>query len=154
MKASYSLASSLPACLATVIAVTASGRMRTPVGRPGLILEARTIAKTHRFVVPSDDPDELERRPRITRKTYRILTLGVKATGKTSRILAGRYIDRLEKRNGTWGIVVRRATVEVVLEGTAKMMEALRKGHYLKGGRDKDDLTYVRPLGLEGGPRW
>lgn len=74
--------------------------------------------------------------------------------GETSRILSGRYIDRLEKRDGKWGILARRATVEVVLEGTAKMMEALRKGHYLKGGRDKDDLTYVRPLGMEGGPRW
>ncbi|WP_437731302.1 GTPase domain-containing protein [Sorangium sp. So ce1335] len=30
---------------------------------------------------------ELERRPKITRKTYRILTLGVKATGKTSLTL-------------------------------------------------------------------
>jgi len=30
---------------------------------------------------------EIERRPRITRKTYRILTLGVKATGKTSLTL-------------------------------------------------------------------
>jgi hypothetical protein len=74
--------------------------------------------------------------------------------GETSRILSGRYIDRLEKRNGDWRIVTRRATVEVVLEGTAKMMEALRKGHYLKGGRDKSDLTYERPLKPEGGPRW
>ena len=40
--------------------VTAAGRMRTPVGRPGLVLEARTAAKVHRFVVPSDDPDALE----------------------------------------------------------------------------------------------
>src|SRR5262249_12717009 len=31
--------------------------------------------------------EDLERRPRITRKTYRILTLGVKATGKTSLTL-------------------------------------------------------------------
>ena len=46
---------------AQLSSVTAAGRMRTPVGRPGLILEARTITKTHRFVVPSDDPDELER---------------------------------------------------------------------------------------------
>jgi ADP-ribosylation factor family len=31
--------------------------------------------------------EEMERRPRIARKTYRILTLGVKATGKTSLTL-------------------------------------------------------------------
>ncbi len=30
---------------------------------------------------------ELERRPKITRKTYKILTLGMKATGKTSLTL-------------------------------------------------------------------
>jgi hypothetical protein len=73
---------------------------------------------------------------------------------ETSRILSGRYIDRLEKRDGEWRIVVRRATVEVVLEGTSKMMEALRKGHYLKGSRDKSDLSYIRPLEVGDGERW
>jgi hypothetical protein len=73
---------------------------------------------------------------------------------QTSRILAGRYIDRLEKRDGEWRIVVRRCTVEVILEGTAKMVENLRKGSYLKGSRDKSDLAYARPLASEGGERW
>jgi hypothetical protein len=75
---------------------------------------------------------------------------------ETSRLLSGRYIDRLEKRNGEWRIVVRRATVEVILEGTAKMLngEAFRSRGYLKGSRDKSDLAYVRPLGLDGGERW
>ena len=75
---------------------------------------------------------------------------------KTSRILSGRYIDRLEKRNGEWRIVVRRATVEVNLEGTASMLNApaFRERGYLKGSRDKGDLSYVRPLGLDGGERW
>jgi hypothetical protein len=72
----------------------------------------------------------------------------------TSRILSGRYIDRLEKRDGEWRIVVRRSTVEIVLEGAAKMVENLRQGSYLKGSRDRSDLAYVRPLGLEGGERW
>ncbi|MDI1450447.1 hypothetical protein [Polyangium sp. 6x1] len=52
---------------------------------------------------------ELEKRPKITRKTYKILTLGVKATGKTSLtlkwanplidlgVLAGTKIDRYER---------------------------------------------------------
>lgn len=75
---------------------------------------------------------------------------------QTSRILSGRYIDRLEKRDGAWRIVVRRATVEVILEGTANMLNAelFRSRGYLKGSRDKSDLAYVRPLGLEGGERW
>ena len=45
---------------AQLSSVSASGRMRTPVGRPGVVLEAGTAAKIHRFVVPSDDPDALE----------------------------------------------------------------------------------------------
>lgn len=73
---------------------------------------------------------------------------------ETSRILSGRYIDRLEKRSGEWRIVVRRATVEVILEGTSHMISNLRKGGYLKGSRDKTDLAYARPLTLEGGERW
>jgi hypothetical protein len=73
---------------------------------------------------------------------------------QTSRILSGRYIDRLEKRDGEWRIAVRRCTVEVVLEGTAKMIENLKKGSYLKGSRDETDLAYVRPLTVEGGERW
>jgi hypothetical protein len=75
---------------------------------------------------------------------------------ETSRVLAGRYIDRLEKRNGEWKIVVRRATVEIIVEGTAKMINLpqFRERGYLKGSRDKSDLAYVRPLGLEGGERW
>ena len=73
---------------------------------------------------------------------------------ETSRILSGRYIDRLEKRDGEWRIVVRRCTVEVILEGAAKMVENLRKGGYLKGSRDESDLAYLRPLGADGGERW
>jgi hypothetical protein len=75
---------------------------------------------------------------------------------QASRILSGRYIDRLEKRAGEWRIVIRRATVEVILEGTAAMLnsQAFRERGYLKGSRDKSDLSYLRPLGLEGGERW
>ncbi len=75
---------------------------------------------------------------------------------KRSRILSGRYIDRLEKRDGTWKIVVRRATVEIILEGNAAMLNLpfFRDRGYLKGSRDKSDLSYVRPLTLDGGERW
>ena len=73
-----------------------------------------------------------------------------------SRVLSGRYIDRLEKRDGEWRIVVRRSTVEVILHGTADMLNtpAFRERGYLKGSRDKSDLAYARPLTLEGGERW
>jgi hypothetical protein len=75
---------------------------------------------------------------------------------ETSRLLAGRYIDRLEKRDGRWGIMVRRATVEVLMEGNARLPNkaTLPGSGYLKGSRDKSDPAYQRPLTLEGGERW
>lgn len=75
---------------------------------------------------------------------------------ETSRMLAGRYIDRLEKRDGKWGIVLRRATVEVILEGKAVLPNGagLVGSGYLKGNRDRSDPSYQRPLTSEGGDRW
>jgi hypothetical protein len=76
--------------------------------------------------------------------------------GETSRMLAGRYIDRLEKRDGKWGIVLRRATVEVALEGRAVLPNGKTPpgSGYLKGNRDRTDPSYQRPLTGEGGGRW
>ncbi len=70
---------------------------------------------------------------------------------RTSQVVAGRYIDRLERRGGRWGIIVRRVTVEVVVQGSAAIMssEPFKAQNYLKGNRDKSDLSYVRPLGLQ-----
>ncbi len=76
--------------------------------------------------------------------------------GETSRVLSGRYIDRLERRDGEWRIALRRATVEIVIEGTASVMgsEKFRSSGYVKGSRDKSDIAYQRPLTLNGGERW
>lgn len=75
---------------------------------------------------------------------------------ETSRILAGRYIDRLEKRDGTWRIALRRTTVEIALEGKAMLPGGmpLPGSDYLKGDRDRSDISYARPLDLEGGSQW
>jgi hypothetical protein len=43
-----------------VTELNGAGRMRTPAGSPGVVLEAVTVSRTHRFVVPSADPDRLE----------------------------------------------------------------------------------------------
>jgi hypothetical protein len=74
----------------------------------------------------------------------------------TARILAGRYIDRLEKRDGRWGIVLRRATVEIPLEGNAKLpnRKTVPGSGYLKGSRDRSDPSYQRPLKMDSGERW
>lgn len=75
---------------------------------------------------------------------------------ETGRVLAGRYIDRLEKRDGEWRIALRRATVEVALEGKATLPNgSLMPGsRYLKGDRDRTDPAYERPLTMGSGDRW
>src|SRR5579863_4379951 len=45
---------------ADVSGLVATKRIRTPAGNPGVIVEAVTASRTHRFVVPSDNPDGLE----------------------------------------------------------------------------------------------
>jgi hypothetical protein len=76
--------------------------------------------------------------------------------GQTSRMLAGRYIDRLERRNGEWKIALRRATVEVCMEGKAILPngQMLPGSGYLRGDRDRSDPSYERPLTLDKGGRW
>jgi hypothetical protein len=76
--------------------------------------------------------------------------------GETSRMLAGRYIDRLEKRGGEWRIALRRATVEVAMEGRAVLPNGQTPpgSGYLKGDRDRSDPSYERPLTTGSGGRW
>lgn len=75
---------------------------------------------------------------------------------ETARILAGRYLDRLEKRDGEWRIVLRRATVEIALEGKALLPlgNPMPASGYLKGNRDRSDPSYDRPLSIDTGGRW
>ena len=75
---------------------------------------------------------------------------------ENSRMLAGRYIDKLERRDGRWGIVLRRATVEVAMEGQAILPngKGVAGSGYLKGDRGPSDPSYQRPLTGEGGERW
>ena len=75
---------------------------------------------------------------------------------ETSRLLAGRYIDMLERRDGKWGIVLRRATVEVPLAGSARLpnQSFVPGSRYLKGNRDRSDPSYERPLSCDSGARW
>lgn len=68
--------------------------------------------------------------------------------GDPVRISGGRYIDRLEKRDGTWKIALRR----VVTDWRGR----LDGGPWVKGRRgypagtwDKTDLSYMRPLELD-----
>jgi hypothetical protein len=63
-------------------------------------------------------------------------------------LLNGRYLDRLERREGTWRIAVRRSTVEWTATADASLLQSpfFTKQAFLKGTRDKNDLSYQRPL--------
>jgi hypothetical protein len=66
----------------------------------------------------------------------------------------GRYIDKLERRDGVWRIAIRKSVPEwhVVLDGSVaspnygtEIAELLAKGAH-GGRRDRTDMSYDRPL--------
>lgn len=70
---------------------------------------------------------------------------------RTAQFISGRYLDRLERRDGEWRIAVRRSTVEVMFVADASVLRTsfFKDLGYLKGTRDRSDLSYERPLVLE-----
>lgn len=69
---------------------------------------------------------------------------------RTAQFITGRYIDRLERRDGEWRIAVRRSTVEGMFIADARVLQSdffTQKG-YLRGTRDHSDLSYDRPLSM------
>ncbi len=71
--------------------------------------------------------------------------------GKSVRLINGRYVDRLEKRDGEWKIALRRCTVDLLIAGDASILEMpqFKAGGYIKGVRDASDVSYQRPLSLD-----
>ena len=82
--------------------------------------------------------------------------IGLATGGDVSQTVIRPYVDRLERRDGTWKIALRRATVEVAMEGKAILPNGnmLPGSGYLRGDRDRSDPSYQRPLTCEGGARW
>jgi len=66
-----------------------------------------------------------------------------------AHFMTGRYIDRLEKRDGEWRIVVRRSVIEVVLEGESHWLASPESLTFPKGSWDESDLSYTRPLQID-----
>jgi hypothetical protein len=67
----------------------------------------------------------------------------------------GRYVDRLEKRNGEWRIAVRRTVIDVEIEGESTWPDGDIPATFPKGVWDTSDVSYARPLQLETpSPRW
>jgi hypothetical protein len=80
-----------------------------------------------------------------------VIGLMLNHDGITARLLAGRYLDRLEKRQGEWKLAVRRSTAEVCFSGDATLMKlaAFTDRRFPKGSRDRTDLSYARPLQID-----
>jgi hypothetical protein len=83
-------------------------------------------------------------------ESYVIVVL-IGTDGRTAQFITGRYIDRLEHRDGDWRIALRRSTVEGMFIADARVLQSelfTEKG-YLVGTRDRTDLSYERPLSME-----
>ena len=76
--------------------------------------------------------------------------------GKTTMLMGGRYLDRLERRDGAWGIALRRCTIEWALTGDGSLLRSGAFEGFLKGKWDGSDLSYTRPLQVDSEPaeRW
>lgn len=83
-------------------------------------------------------------------ESYVLVTL-LNHDNATARLINGRYLDRLEKRDGKWRIVVRRCSVELMVtaDASALTQPAFLDQGYSKGTRDTRDLSYVRPLEID-----
>jgi hypothetical protein len=81
-----------------------------------------------------------------------VMVVLVSPDHRTATIMNGRYVDRLDKRDGTWRIAVRRSTVDAVITGDASMLDHpfFEQQGYPRGTRDRSDLSYQRPITLDG----
>lgn len=76
--------------------------------------------------------------------------------GKVVSLMGGRYLDRLERRNGVWKIALRRCTVEWMMAGDSSVMASGAVQGFIKGQWDRKDPSYFRPLLIDNEPvdRW
>lgn len=87
-------------------------------------------------------------------ETYVVGTM-LSHDGLTCTMAAGRYMDQLERRDGEWRILWRRSTCETAMQGDASWLQQPPVKGFLKGTRDRDDLSYQRPFVVGGpGARW
>jgi hypothetical protein len=83
-------------------------------------------------------------------ESYAIVVL-LSLDGSTAQVISGRYIDRLERRDGQWAIAIRRSTVEVMFLADASVLQSkfFKDTGYPVGTRDRHDLSYQRPLSID-----
>ena len=64
-------------------------------------------------------------------------------------LMGGRYLDRLERRDGTWRIALRRCTIEWSMSGDASLLDSGAFAGFIKGTWDRTDPSYARPLQID-----
>jgi hypothetical protein len=80
-------------------------------------------------------------------ETYWLAVLRRNESGR-SVMIGGRYIDRLERREGVWKIVLRVTVMESIAE--AERPPFPRWAYYVQGRWDRQDISYMRPLSFNG----
>jgi hypothetical protein len=80
-----------------------------------------------------------------------VLVVLLATNERSVQVMSGRYLDRLERRDGEWRIAVRRSTVEASFSADASLLQNpfFLQQRYPRGTRDRDDLSYSRPLELD-----
>ena len=69
--------------------------------------------------------------------------------GRTVSLIGGRYLDRLERRDGVWRIALRRCTIEWTMNGDTSLISSGAFAGFIRGTWDRSDPSYGRPLTLE-----
>ena len=72
----------------------------------------------------------------------------LRSDGGTMMLSGGRYVDRLERRDGEWRIAAR----VVVIEWGGAFDGGLPGGASVQPRRDRDDVSYQRPLTVDREP--
>jgi hypothetical protein len=75
--------------------------------------------------------------------------VGMNRTGAPYSMGGGRYVDRLEKRDGKWGIVARKCLMDWTTGGRENALTAAENAAIADmepSTRDKSDPSYQRPL--------
>jgi ketosteroid isomerase-like protein len=85
-----------------------------------------------------------------------VLTLFLSADEQTTAIVAGRYLDRFERRDGVWKIAVRRAFLDLAGDAPATYMGNARAQPIDPTQFwTRADLSYQRPYDLDApAPQW
>lgn len=96
---------------------------------------------THRCEIDGDEAHA---------ESYVMVTL-LSPDASTATVMCGRYVDHLARRDGRWRIAVRRATVELAFSADSSLLQSryFAAQGYEHGTRDRNDLSYERPLTVE-----